>query len=163
MYCDIIMVCQSFYVNPATKKGVAIDDMDSTFPESIIKLNRSIDLIIRGDHDWDYSDENIFSKVRNVDDIFHIIIYRINFEKGTIYIGLQKSNEGMQFTGFYSLVDTDSSKINSEIIVEHIISEINTLKDDTEKMVNILIRFFGTVHISQYGFSNIFENIKTFN
>lgn len=157
-----IMMCQCFYIDPETKHSVSVTDMPTTLPETIIKLNTSIEEIMIGDHYWTYTDGDILSRVRTVGDVSHIMIHRIPMEKGMIYIGLQQSGKGMRFTGFYSLIEVISDS-DHEIIVEHIISEINELKNDTEKMISILVRFFGTLHLSHHGFSHIFENIRDFN
>ena len=111
-----------------------------------------------------------FLKCPRISNVSHIIIHRLILESGNIYIGLQKSGRGLRFTGFYSLgasSDDDGGGDAAatpvpEITADRVITELNRLKDNTQDMVQILVQFFGKLHLFHNGYSAIFENIRGF-
>ena len=166
------MMCRCFYIDPQTKQSIDIDYMPDGIPETIVRMNKRISELLT--EDYNNIDNGIFEKVVHFGDVTHIMIHRIILETGNIYIGLQKSGRGLRYTGFYSrpkLTDEEGGGDDGgdgavapvpEITPERIIVEINNLKNNTENMVQILVQFFGKLHLFHTGYSAIFENIRGF-
>lgn len=154
------MTISCFYVEPLTKNNILINDMPLSLPNTIIKLNKSIKEIMIDHVEYSLSELAIYKRTRWFDDVFHSIIKCLSNNNVNIYIGLQKSNNGMRFTGYYSIDDKITDVSIHTSVIDDIIYEINKIKNDTSEMINILERFFGMLYISNYGFSAIFENIK---
>lgn len=182
------MSCQCYYVDPETKQSVNIDNMSNGLPDTILHMNTRIGELI--ENDYNTAKNGIFDNVVHFGDVSHIIIHRLILESGNIYIGLQKSSRGLRFTGFYSVgtsdddggddggddddsgaddgVDDDGSGADTvatpvpEITADRVITELNLLKDNTQDMVQILVQFFGKLHLFHTGYSAIFENIRGF-
>jgi hypothetical protein len=162
------MTCQCYYIDPETKQSVDIGDMSNELPETILRMNTRIGELI--ENDYNTAKNGIFDNVVHFGDVSHIIIHRLILESGNIYIGLQKSGRGLRFTGFYSLgasSDDDGGGDAAatpvpEITADRVITELNRLKDKTHDMVQILVQFFGKLHLFHTGYSAIFENIRGF-
>jgi hypothetical protein len=147
--------------------------MSNGLPDTILHMNTRIGELI--ENDYNTAKNGIFDNVVHFGDVSHIIIHRLILESGNIYIGLQKSSRGLRFTGFYSVGtsdDDDSGADDSgadtvatpvpEITADRVITELNLLKDNTQDMVQILVQFFGKLHLFHTGYSAIFENIRGF-
>ena len=162
------MTCQCYYIDPETKQSVDIGDMSNGLPDAILHMNTRIGELLK--EDYNTAKNGIFDNVVHFGDVFHIMIHRLIMESGNIYIGLQKSGRGLRFTGFYSLgtsSDDDGGGDAAvtpvpEITADRVITELNRLKDNTEDMVQILVQFFGKLHLFHTGYSAIFENIRGF-
>jgi hypothetical protein len=167
------MTCQCYYIDPETKQSVDIGDMSNGLPDTILHMNTRIGELLK--EDYNTAKNGIFDNVVHFGDVFHIMIHRLILESGNIYIGLQKSGRGLRFTGFYS-VGTSSDGGGAvggggadaavtpvpEITADRVITELNRLKDNTQDMVQILVQFFGKLHLFHTGYSAIFENIRGF-
>jgi hypothetical protein len=167
------MTCQCYYIDPETKQSVDIGDMSNGLPDTILHMNTRIGELI--ENDYNTAKNGIFDNVVHFGDVSHIMIHRLILESGNIYIGLQKSGRGLRFTGFYSLgasSDDDGGGVDGggdaaatpvpEITADRVITELNRLKDNTQDMVQILVQFFGKLHLFHTGYSAIFENIRGF-
>lgn len=162
------MTCQCYYIDPETKQSINIGDMSNGLPDTILHMNTRIGELI--ENDYNTAKNGIFDNVVHFGDVSHIMIHRLILESGNIYIGLQKSGRGLRFTGFYSLgasSDDDGGGDAAatpvpEITAVRVITELNRLKDNTEDMVQILVQFFGKLHLFHTGYSAIFENIRGF-
>ena len=166
------MTCECYYVDPETKQSINIDNMSNALPDTILHMNTRIGELLK--EDYNTAKNGIFDNVVHFGDVFHIMIHRIILESGNIYIGLQKSGRGLRFTGFYSLAADDGGGAAvdggadgaatpvPEITADRVITELNCLKDNTQDMVQILVQFFGKLHLFHTGYSAIFENIRGF-
>jgi hypothetical protein len=167
------MTCQCYYIDPETKQSVDINDMSNELPETILRMNTRIGELI--ENDYNTAKNGIFDNVVHFGDVSHIIIHRLILESGNIYIGLQKSDRGLRFTGFYSVGTSSADAVDDdggggdaaatpvpEITADRVITELNRLKDNTQDMVQILVQFFGKLHLFHTGYSAIFENIRGF-
>ena len=164
------MTCQCYYIDPETKQSINIGDMSNGLPDTILHMNTRIGELI--ENDYNTAKNGIFDNVVHFGDVSHIMIHRLILESGNIYIGLQKSGRGLRFTGFYSLGSSSDGDGDDggdaaatpvpEITADRVITELNRLKDNTQDMVQILVQFFGKLHLYHTGYSAIFEHIRGF-